>query len=132
MSVDVDDLLIEEVTFEEQIGVVYGERCGRGGFCEADLVVGAEGELVDEDLDERSGTGGGACADKDAVHVGGVDHRGDGELLQATEGLPHGVEDRGAEQGGDSGPVVMVQRHGDVCKGLLTRLYTLRMDGYVR
>ncbi len=111
MAVDVDDLLVEEVAFEQEVGFIFRGCAGRGVDVQLHAV-GSQLEIFDGDfvgfgVETRS-----VEFEDEPVDVGGVCRRGDGELAHAPEDASPGVEYRRTHEGGDTGPLIGVFRHG--------------------
>ncbi len=111
MAVDVDDLLVEEVTLEQEVGLALGWGAGRCVVVELHPG-GGELEIFDSDL---VGLSVGICTaefEDEPVNVGGVCRRRDGELAHSPEDVSASVEYRRAHEGGDAGALIGVLCHG--------------------
>ena len=112
MAVDVDDLLVEQIAFEQEIALVVGERRGTGGFAELHGAAGSELELGDRDQGVAVAAFGRGQLEDDTVDVSGIDGGGDSKLAHMAEGASLGVDDGGPHEGGDARPLIGMLCHG--------------------
>jgi hypothetical protein len=89
---DVDDLLVEQVTLEEEIAFIVREGRGIGGIAKLHGAPAGKLEMGNRNQRVSVAAFGRGQLDDDAVDMSGVDQRGDGKLPHMAEGAAVGVD----------------------------------------
>ncbi len=123
VAMDVNDLLVEQVAFEEEVAVVFRERRGTSCFAELHGAAGRELKMGDRDESVAVSTFGRSLLDDNSVNVGRVDRGRYGKLTHVAEGASLGVDDGSAHEGRDARFVVAMLCHR--LAAMLPQLYLL-------
>ena len=113
MSVDVDDLLVEQIAFEQQVGVGFGHRYGGLTGKELELAVFVSLQSSQENEEGLVFAAVGGKAQNESFDVARVEGGPHGELGDLAEALAFGIGNMRTEQRGDTRPVVFLEH--DVC-----------------
>jgi hypothetical protein len=107
VSVDIDDLLVEEISFQQKIALIFGQRGGAGGFAELHGARRRELELGDRNQSRTIATFGRGQPEDDTVNMSGIDGGGDGQLPYVTDSASLSVDYSRAHEGRDARRLVI-------------------------
>jgi hypothetical protein len=107
VTVNIDDLLVEEVALEKEKAVIVRQGNSLGGTTELDCSAGSELEMSNRNEVVTIAAFGEGELENDAVNVGAIDGGSDSQLADMADGSTLGVDDGRSQEGGDARPLII-------------------------